>query len=116
MADYRRSLDVLKQVKTFVPGMITKSGIMLGFGETREEVISVMQDLREVGCDLFTLGQYLAPSLQNYPVVNFPTPKEFASYEPIGLEMGFKGVASAPLMRSSFKAEEFFSQAIGGNA
>jgi len=114
MADYQRSLDVLNQSKIFNPSIVTKSGIMLGLGETRDEVISVMHDLRQVECDLLTLGQYLAPSLHNYPVKSFPTPQEFADYIPIGTQMGFKGVASAPLMRSSFKADELYRKAILG--
>ena len=115
MADYQRSLDVLHQSKVFDPSTITKSGIMLGLGETENEVVEVMRDLRQVDCDLLTLGQYLAPSRQNYPVMNFPTPQEFADYIPIGIEMGFKGVASAPLMRSSFKANELYRKAILDN-
>lgn len=112
MADYQRSLDLLHQSKVFDPGTVTKSGIMLGLGETRDEIIAVMHDLRQVNCDLLTLGQYLAPSRQNYPVMNFPTPQEFSDYIPIGMEMGFKGVASAPLMRSSFKAGELYRKSI----
>jgi lipoic acid synthetase len=115
MADYQRSLDVLHQSKVFDPSTITKSGIMLGLGETDNEVVEVMRDLRQVDCDLLTLGQYLAPSRQNYPVMNFPTPQEFADYIPIGIEMGFKGVASAPLMRSSFKANELYRKAFLDN-
>lgn len=115
MADYQQSLDLLRQSKMFDPQTVTKSGIMLGLGETRDEVIAVMHDLRHVDCDLLTLGQYLAPSRQNYPVMNFPTPQEFADYIPIGLEIGFKGVASAPLMRSSFKAYDLYREAILDN-
>jgi len=114
MADYRRSLDLLYQSKVFDPSTVTKSGIMLGLGETREEVIAAMRDLRQVDCDLLTLGQYLAPSPQNFPVKGFPTPQEFAEYIPIGNEMGFKGIASAPLMRSSFKANELYRKSILG--
>jgi lipoic acid synthetase len=115
MADYQRSLDLLRQSKIFDPEIVTKSGVMLGLGETKDEVIAVMRDLRQVNCDLLTFGQYLAPSLQNYPIVSFPTPQEFADYIPIGLEMGFRGVASAPLMRSSFKADELYRKAILNN-
>jgi len=115
MADYRRSLDLLRQSKIFDPEIVTKSGIMLGLGETKDEVVAVMHDLRRIDCDLLTFGQYLAPSRQNYPVISFPTPQEFADYIPIGLEMGFKGVASAPLMRSSFKAGELYRKAILGH-
>ena len=115
MADYQRSLDLLRQSKMFDPEIVTKSGVMLGLGETKDEVVAVMRDLRQVNCDLLTFGQYLAPSLQNYPIVSFPTPQEFADYIPIGLEMGFRGVASAPLMRSSFKADELYRKAILNN-
>jgi lipoic acid synthetase len=115
MADYQRSLDLLRQSKIFDPEIVTKSGIMLGLGETKNEVVAVMRDLRLIDCDLLTFGQYLAPSLQNYPIASFPTPQEFADYIPIGLEMGFKGVASAPLMRSSFKAGELYRKAILNN-
>ena len=115
MADYQRSLGLLRQSKLFDPEIVTKSGVMLGLGETKDEVVAVMRDLRQVNCDLLTFGQYLAPSLQNYQIVSFPTPQEFADYIPIGLEMGFRGVASAPLMRSSFKADEFYRKAILNN-
>jgi lipoic acid synthetase len=88
---------------------------MLGLGETKNEVVAVMHDLRQVNCDLLTLGQYLAPTRQNYPVMNFPTPQQFSDYIPIGMQMGFKGIASAPLMRSSFKANELYRKAILGH-
>jgi lipoic acid synthetase len=115
MASYQRSLDLLRQSKEFDSSVVTKSGIMLGLGETKDEVVAVMNDLRQVNCDLLTLGQYLAPTRQNYPVMNFPTPQQFADYIPIGMQMGFKGVASAPLMRSSFKANELYRKAILGH-
>lgn len=109
MADYRRSLDLLRQSKAIAPDILTKSGLMLGLGETREEVLQAMRDLREAGCDLLTLGQYLAPSPQHHPVVDFITPEAFAAYEPIALKMGFSGIASAPLVRSSYQAAELFN-------
>ncbi len=112
MAHYRRSLELLRRSKEIDPRVITKSGLMLGLGESREEVLGVMRDLRQVGCDLLTLGQYLAPSSRHHPVIDFITPEEFTGYEPIGLEMGFRGVAAAPLVRSSFKAAELFRQAV----
>jgi lipoic acid synthetase len=87
---------------------------MLGMGEGREEVVAVMHDLRVAGCDLFTLGQYLPPSRQHYSVRSFPAPEEFAAYIPIGLEMGFKAIAAAPLWRSSYKADELYRQAVAG--
>lgn len=114
MADYRTSLDVLKWAKELDPGITTKSGLMLGMGETKDEVIQVMRDLREVDCDLFTMGQYLAPSAARYPVQSFPTPEEFAEYEPIGIELGFKGIVSAPLWRTSYKADVLYRRAILG--
>jgi lipoic acid synthetase len=112
MAGYRRSLDVLRKAREISPSIVTKSGLMLGLGETQDEVIASMRDLRQVGCDLLTLGQYLAPSQKHHPVVRFVTPEEFAEYEQIGLAEGFKGVASAPLVRSSFKAEELYRKAV----
>jgi lipoic acid synthetase len=112
IADYHRSLDVLKMARELRPGIITKSGVMLGLGESQAEVIGVMRDLRQAGCDLLTLGQYLAPSASHHPVARFVTPEEFAEYEQIGWEEGFKGIASAPLVRSSFKASELYERAL----
>jgi lipoic acid synthetase len=112
-ADYRRSLEVLRQAKEFTPGILTKSGLMLGMGEDKSEVLAVMRDLRDARCDIFTLGQYLSPSLDNYPVQSFPTPEEFTAYIAQGMGMGFKAIASAPLWRSSFKADELFQQVTG---
>lgn len=111
-ADYLRSLDLLRRAKEANRRLMTKSGIMLGLGETYEEVLQVMENLRGVGCDLFTLGQYLSPSANNYPVARYVLPEEFAEYKCLGLEMGFRNVASAPLWRSSFKAEELYAGAI----
>ncbi len=110
MADYRRSLTLLRASRAMAPHILTKSGLMLGLGETREEVLQVMGDLREAGCDLLTLGQYLAPSPQHHAIAEFITPEAFAAYEPIALQMGFSGVASAPLVRSSYKAAELFNR------
>ena len=108
-ADYLRSLQLLSRVKTQA-GIITKSGLMLGLGETRDEVIRVMQDLREAGCDLVTIGQYLQPSPKHHPVSRFVPPEEFSRYEQIGQEMGFTAVVSAPQVRSSFKAAELYTR------
>jgi lipoic acid synthetase len=113
-ADYRRSLQVIRQAKESAPDVLTKSGLMLGLGETRDEVVAVMRDLRDAGCDLFTMGQYLSPSASNYPVQSYPAPEEFGAYIPTGLEMGFKAMASAPLWRSSFRADELYRQALYG--
>ncbi len=109
-ADYNRSVELLYRVKQLNSEIITKSGIMLGLGETQDEVIEVMQDLREAGCDLLTIGQYLQPSPRHFPVSRFVPPEEFARYIGIGKDLGFKGVASAPLVRSSFEAAELYSK------
>jgi lipoic acid synthetase len=111
MADYRRSVELLSRVKDLEPGVATKSGLMLGLGETREEVVEVMKELREARCDLLTLGQYLPPSEQHYPLSRFVTPEEFSELAATGRELGFAEVASAPLVRSSFKAAELYAKA-----
>lgn len=103
-AKYDRSLEVLRRLKK--GGMKTKSGIMLGLGETHEEVIESMYDLRAVGVDVITLGQYLQPTPKHLPVAEFVTPDRFAEYEKLGLEMGFRFVESGPLVRSSYHAEK----------
>jgi len=107
-ATYDRSLSVLGQVKAKRGGTTyTKSGLMLGLGETEEELFTALADLRRVGCDLLTLGQYLQPPLRHLPVVEFVPPEKFAEYGARGREMGFRHVASAPRVRSSYHAEEF---------
>ncbi|UZQ86235.1 lipoyl synthase [Thermoclostridium stercorarium] len=106
MADYRRSLEVLKNVKELDKSIYTKSGIMVGLGETEEQVISVMQDLRKVGCDFLTIGQYLAPSVMHHPVVEYVHPDRFKAYEEKAYQMGFLYVASGPLVRSSYMADQ----------
>lgn len=110
-ADYARSLELLYLVKKLDPKIATKSGLMLGLGESTEEVVEVMRDLREANCDLLTIGQYLQPSAQHHPVLRFVPPEEFAEYEAIGREMGFAEVASSPLVRSSYRAAELFDKA-----
>lgn len=105
-ADYERSLRVLARAKKRAPGLPTKSGLMLGLGETRDEVEAVMADLREVGCDLLTLGQYLRPSAEHLPVARFVEPEEFSDLARSARAMGFAGVASAPFVRSSYHAAE----------
>jgi lipoic acid synthetase len=87
-------------------GMRTKSGVMLGLGETDEEIIETMQDLRAVGVDILTLGQYLQPTPKHLPIVEFVPPERFEKYEKLGLEMGFRFVESGPLVRSSYHAEK----------
>ena len=103
-AKYDRSLEVLRRLKQ--AGMKTKSGIMLGLGESEAEVIESMDDLRSVGVDVLTLGQYLQPTPQHLAVAEFITPESFARYEKIGLEKGFRFVESGPLVRSSYHAEK----------
>lgn len=105
-AIYERSLELLRRVKEADSEILTKSGIMLGLGETEEAVADVMKDLRAVGCDILTIGQYLAPSSKHHPVVEYVHPDIFAKYKKIGDELGFKNVVSAPLVRSSYHADE----------
>lgn len=108
-ADYERSLGVLRNARKTAPHLAVKSGLMVGLGETFGEVVSVMGDLRSVGCGYLTIGQYLRPTKRNLPVVAYVTPETFDRYRETGLSMGFKAVASAPLVRSSMNAEEMFS-------
>ena len=105
-ADYRKSLRILQYAKELNPRGFTKSGIMLGLGETHAEVLGVMHDLREVNCDFLTIGQYLRPSAEQIEVKEFIRPEIFEEYRVIGAEMGFRYVASSPFVRSSFHAEE----------
>lgn len=107
-ADYRQSLDVLKYVKEKYPKSITKSGLMLGLGETIEEVKEVMRDLFAVGVDFITLGQYLQPSKDHFDLVDYITPEQFDALGDYAKEIGFKGVASAPLVRSSYYAKDLY--------
>jgi len=97
-------------VKNLDPTIVTKSGLMRGLGESREEVIEVMSDLREAHCDLLTIGQYLQPSAQHHPVIRFIPPEEFAEYEVTGREMGFAEIASSALVRSSYRATELYAK------
>ena len=109
-ADYERSLRILRLAKEFSPNSVTKSGFMVGLGETKEEIINVMKDLRAVGVDILTIGQYLRPSGNHYPVIRYVTPEEFHSYEEIGYNLGFSYVVAGPFVRSSYKAEEALRQ------
>lgn len=107
-ATYERSLSVLGKVKVKCGDSIyTKSGLMLGLGETETELFTAMEDLRRVGCDILTLGQYLQPTLKHLPVVEFVSPAKFEEYKGIAEGMGFKHVASGPMVRSSYHADEF---------
>lgn len=109
-ADYARSLGVLSRARSL--GLTTKSGLMLGLGETRDEVVEVMRDLRAVGVSMLTLGQYLRPSPQHLPVVEFVPPRVFAELGRQARELGFAAVASAPLARSSYHARELATQIV----
>lgn len=110
-ADYQRSLNLLRLAKRDYPDIITKSGLMLGLGEEMPEVISTLRDLRSVGCEMVTLGQYLKPSKDErcLDVVRFVPPEEFSHYKEVAITLGFKSVASAPFVRSSYQAESLFS-------
>jgi lipoic acid synthetase len=105
-SDYRWSLDLLKRYKQRVPDVLTKSGIMLGLGESKEEVEQVLRDLREHDVDMVTMGQYLQPSRDHLPVDRFVTPEEFTELGEYAESLGFKSVASAPLVRSSYHADK----------
>jgi len=108
-ADYERSIELLKRAKEIAPDILTKSGFMLGLGESREEILELLQDLRNAKCDFLTIGQYLQPRQDRLPVVRFIPPEEFEEYRTIGEEMGFKAVASGPFVRSSYHAFEMFN-------
>lgn len=107
-ADYATSLNLLKTAKELYPDIKTKSGIMLGLSESESEVLSVMKDLRDAGCDLLTIGQYLQPRRKNLPVYEYVMPDVFEEYIDKGLKMGFKAVASSPLTRSSMNADKIY--------
>jgi lipoic acid synthetase len=103
-ATYRRSLEVLARAKELDPDLTTKSGLMLGLGEEREEVVQTLEDLRAVGVDVVTIGQYLRPSPRHLPLVRYVAPEEFSELKEIGLALGFRHVESGPLVRSSYHA------------
>jgi lipoic acid synthetase len=103
---YERSLELLRRAKSLAPDIPTKTGLMLGLGETREEVLDAMRDLAAQGTDILTLGQYLQPTREHLPAVRFVHPEEFAEYKRLGEQMGFAHVESGPLVRSSYHAFE----------
>jgi lipoic acid synthetase len=105
-ADYRRSLDLLAHVKRRSPETVTKSGLMLGLGETTDELLDVLADLRAVACDTLTLGQYLAPTLKHIPVARFVPPEEFDALAGLARALGFAKVVAGPFVRSSYHADE----------
>ena len=107
-ANYQRSLTLLFRAKEF--GAATKTGLMLGIGETKEQLIVTMQDILSVGCRMLTIGQYLAPSRNHYPIQRFVEPKEFSELKEIGLRMGFEHIESGPLVRSSYHAEKQYAR------
>jgi lipoic acid synthetase len=107
-ATYDRSLNVLRKVKDNTgASLYTKSGLMLGLGETEAELLGALSDLRRVGCDILTLGQYLQPTLRHLPVLEYISPAQFEAYGRRAREMGFIHVASGPMVRSSYHADEF---------
>lgn len=108
-ADYRRSLDVLRKVKQINPDIRTKSGLMLGLGETINEVTDLLSDLRGTGCDTLTIGQYLRPTKKNHPVVEYIIPRVFDDIKEKAMELGFCSVSSGPLVRSSMNAEGMYN-------
>ncbi len=110
VATYERSLSVLAKVKNRAPEIFTKSGLMLGLGETESELHEAMADLRATGCDLLTLGQYLQPTKKHLPVVEFIHPEQFAEHKITAESMGFTHVASGPLVRSSYHADDFAAE------
>jgi len=105
-AEYQRSLDLLRYVKRRAPHLTTKTGLMLGLGETREELLDVLGDIRRTGCDVLTLGQYLTPTLKHVPVVRYLPPEEFDELAVLARSLGFQQVASGPFVRSSYHADE----------
>lgn len=109
-AEYARSLELLKRAKTMQPDILTKSGLMLGLGETEEEVLKLLKDLRAHEVDLVTIGQYLPPSAAHYPVKEYVHPEVFESYAAKGMAMGFQDVSSGPLVRSSYNAGKVYDQ------
>jgi lipoic acid synthetase len=110
-AAYVRSLGLLKSVRTFDPAIPTKSGLMLGLGETSDEIHRTLQDLLDAGCHILTLGQYLQPTQKHLPVARFVTPNEFDRWQKIAYDLGFSEVASGPFVRSSYQAHELFQAA-----
>lgn len=113
-AGYERSLDFLRNAKKLDPSLLTKSGLMVGLGETEGEVLDAMRDLRAAGCDFLTVGQYLPPSKTHHPLVEYVTPETFERYRMSGLGMGFSHVASGSLVRSSYQAEKAFIDTADG--
>jgi len=110
-ANYRQSIDLLKEAHQSRPDIPTKSGIMLGLGESTGEVVQTMQDLLEIGCRILTVGQYLQPTEHHFPVQRYIPPEEFEQWRKNAIEWGFSDVASGPFVRSSYHAKELFQAA-----
>tara|TARA_B100000959_G_C14982755_1_gene624231 strand:- start:2481 stop:3362 length:882 start_codon:yes stop_codon:yes gene_type:complete len=111
--DYRLSLDLLLKAKELNSYSVTKSGLMVGLGETWDEIINTLKDLRAADCDLLTIGQYIKPTPKHVDVIKWYTPEEFIELRSIAMDLGFKGAVSGPLVRSSYKADEQYYQAKG---
>ncbi|MGB9553200.1 MAG: lipoyl synthase, partial [bacterium] len=109
-ANFERSLKILRRAKSIFPQILTKSGFMVGLGETRQEIQALLQDLRETGCEILTIGQYLRPRLDLLPVSKYYAPEEFLELKEEARKMGFLKVESGPLVRSSYHAEELFRE------
>jgi lipoic acid synthetase len=105
-ADYQRTLELLRRGKAMASTMLTKSGLMVGLGETVTELLQTMQEIRNASCDILTIGQYLAPTERHLPIERYYTPEEFLELKEAGMEMGFRHVESGPLVRSSYHARE----------
>jgi lipoyl synthase len=110
-AGYRQTLDVLAHAKRHLPRVLTKTSLMLGLGETADELLATMDDLRAIGCDILTLGQYLRPTANHLPVERYVTPEQFLALRESALERGFLECVSGPMVRSSYRAE----RALAGN-
>ncbi|HDS00837.1 MAG TPA: lipoyl synthase [candidate division Zixibacteria bacterium] len=108
-ADYKRSLELISRVRSYSPGIPTKSGLMVGLGEMFDEIRKALEDLHQAGCRLLTIGQYLSPSKKHHPVIAYYSPEEFDELKKMALEIGFDGVVSGPLIRSSYRASMMYS-------
>lgn len=111
-ADYKRSLSLLENSKKMAPSILTKTGFMVGLGETEQQIEILLKDLRQAGVDLLTIGQYLAPSKNHHPVLSYPTLADYKRWEDLALSLGFLAVASGPLVRSSYHAGSLYQKAI----
>jgi lipoic acid synthetase len=111
-AIYERSLELIRRAKALAPGMLTKSGFMVGLGETKDELLRTMSDLRDSGCDIVTIGQYLRPSMEHLAVDRYYDPSEYAQFVQYGRQIGLRHVEAGPLVRSSYHAERVSAPAV----